>query len=243
MRVTGSQVIATVSATALLVVGFDYTTYAVTGSSLLLGRANHADAVTTLARQGEGPALSLKSAGQKSPSLRVSSSARVPRLNADLLDGMQASALAARAVSYRAGTRRDVVPGTGLWRVGVKPGSYQVSFKAFVIPDAVAQGSTIDVICGVADLNTIGPNTRVYTADSATYSNQFPTLMSGADTVRIRQGTQPGIVCVTSDNSAFTLFKPITASFTPVNHRTLKDAVPVPSQRGRANRIFGQWQH
>ena len=243
MRVTGSQVIATVSATALLVVGFDYTTYAVTGSSLLLGSTNRVDAVTTLARNGGGAALSLKSSGQKSPSLRVSSSARVPRLNADLLDGMQASALAARAVSYRAGARADVVSGAGLWRVGVKPGVYQVSFKAFVIPDAVAPGSTIDMICGVADLNTIGPNTRVYAADSATYSNQFPTLMSGADTVRIRQGTAPGIVCVTSDNSAFTLFKPITASFTPVNHRTLKDAVPVPTQRGRTNRIFAQVQH
>jgi hypothetical protein len=243
MRATRSQVIATVSAAALLVVGFDYTTYAVTGGSLLLGRANHADRLTTLARHGGGAALSLKSSGQKSPSLRVSSSARVPRLNADLLDGMQASALATRAVSYRAGARGDVISGTGLWRVGVKPGVYQVSFKAFLVPDAVAPGSTIDVICGVADLNTIGPRTRVYTADSATYSNQFPTLMSGADTVRIRTGSDPGLVCTTSDNSAFTLFKPVTASFTPVNHRTLKDAVAVPPERGRTKRLFGQWQH
>jgi hypothetical protein len=242
MRATRSQVIATLSAAALLVVGFDYTTYAVTGSSLMLGRTNHTDRLTTLARQGGGPALSLTSSGQSSPSLRVSSSARVPRLNADLLDGMQASALATRAVSYRAGARGDVVPGTGLWSVGVQPGSYQVSYKAFVIPDAVAPGTTVDVICGVADLNTIGPNTTVYAADSATYSNQFPTLMSGADTVRIRKGAVPGIVCVTSDSSAFTLFKPIKASFTPVNHRTLTDATPVPAQPGLGKRLFGGLQ-
>jgi hypothetical protein len=38
MRVTVSTAVATVSAAALLVVGFDYTTYAMTGDSLLLGR-------------------------------------------------------------------------------------------------------------------------------------------------------------------------------------------------------------
>jgi hypothetical protein len=67
MRLTRSSLVATVSAAALLVVGFDYTTYAVTGESLLLGRANHADHVTTLSRHGSGPALSLKSSGHKAP--------------------------------------------------------------------------------------------------------------------------------------------------------------------------------
>jgi hypothetical protein len=240
MRATRSQIVATMSAAALLVVGFDYTTYAVTGDSLLLGRTNHADSTTTLERSGGGPALSLKTSGQKSPSLRVSSPARVPRLNADLLDGRDAAALAARAVSYRAGVRGDVIAGAGFWSVDVEPGVYQVSFTAFLMPDAVTPGSTVDVICGVADLNTIGPNTTVYTADSATYSNQFPNLMSGADTVRIRKGAAPGIVCTTSTASNFTLFKPVKATFTAVNHRSLRTATPVPANRVRANRLFSQ---
>ena len=238
MRVTRAQVVATMSAAALLVVSFDYTTYAVTGNSLLLGQRNHANSVTTLARSGHGVALSLKTSGKGTPSLRVSSSARVSRLNADLLDGRHAAELATRAVSYRAGKRGDVVPGTGFWSVDVAPGAYQVSFKAFLIPDAVAPGETVDVICGVADLNTIGPNTRVYTADSATYSNQFPTLMSGADTVRVRKGAAPGIVCTTSDGSNFTLFKPVTASFTRVNHRKVKTATPVAASRVQPIRPF-----
>ena len=66
---------------------------------------------------GPGVALSLKSSGQGFPSLRVSSSARVRRLNADLLDGRSASALATHAVSYLAGKRGDVVNGAGFWRV------------------------------------------------------------------------------------------------------------------------------
>ena len=240
MRATRSQIVATMSAAALLVVGFDYATYAVTGDSLLLGRTNHADSTTTLERGGRGPALSLKTSGHKSPSLRVSSPARVPRLNADLLDGRNAAALATRAVSFRAGARGDVVAGAGFWSVDVTPGIYQVSFTAFVVPDAVTPGSTVDVICGVADLNTIGPNTTVYTANSAAYSNQFPTLMSGADTVRIRKGAAPGIVCTTSTSSNFTLFKPVKATFTAVTHRRVVTAMPVPTSRARANRLFSQ---
>jgi hypothetical protein len=239
MRATRSQVIATVSAAALLVVGFDYTTYAVTGNSLILGHSNRTSGVTTLHRLGGGVALSLKSSGRRSPSLRVTSPARVPRLNADLLDGRHASVLMTRAVGYRAGARGDVVPGAGFWRVGVKPGIYQVSFRAFLLPDQVTPGSTVDVICGVADLNTIGPDTTVYTADSATYSNQFPTLMSGADTVHIRVGAAPGIVCTTANNSDFTLFKPVRATFTPVNRLRHKTATPVPVGRSRSRNFFG----
>lgn len=240
MRVTLSTGIAAVSAAALLVLGLDYTTYAVTGDSLLLGRINHADSATTLVRHGSGVALSLKS-GHGSPSLRVSSSARVRRLNADLLDGKNASDLATRAVSYRAGKRGDVVNGAGFWRVNVAPGPYQVSFKAFVVPDSVTPGTSVDVICGVADLNTVGSNTHVYTADSATYSNGFPTLMSGADTVRISKTADPGIVCTTSTGTNFTLFKSITASFTRVNIRTVRTAKPVaPARQASSSRLFAQ---
>ncbi len=240
MRISLSTAVATVSAAALLVVGLDYTTYAVTGDSLLLGRTNHAGGTTTITRHGQGVVLSLESSGQKVPSLRVSSSARVRRLNADLLDGKNASDLQTRAVSFKAGHRGDVVPGAGFWHVDVAPGAYQVSFKAFVVPDAVAPGTSVDVICGVADLNTIGPNTTVYAADSATYSNGFPTLMSGADTVRIGKTADPGIVCTTSTNVDFTLFKAITASFTRVSARTVMTATPVPGPQRRPGRLFAQ---
>jgi len=182
--------------------------------------------------------LSLESSGHGFPSLRVSSSARVPRLNSDLLDGRSASDLTTHAVSYRAGKRGEVVNGAGFWRVHVAPGPYQVSFKAFVVPDAVAPGESVDVICGVADLSTIGPNTTVYTADSATYSNGFPTLMSGADTVRISKKADPGIVCTTSTNIDFTLFKAITASFTRVATRTVKTATSVAPPQARSSHLF-----
>ena len=43
---------ATMAAAALLVVGVDYATFAATGDSLILGRANSADRTTTLTRTG-----------------------------------------------------------------------------------------------------------------------------------------------------------------------------------------------
>ena len=77
---------ATLAAAALLVVGVDYATFAATGDSLILGRANSADRTTTLTTKGSGPALSLQSRPGR-PSLRVSSQAKVGSLNADRWTG------------------------------------------------------------------------------------------------------------------------------------------------------------
>lgn len=243
MRVSGTAVIATLSAAALLVVGVDYATFAATGDSLVLGRINHQQKTTVLTKHGTGPALRLTTRGNERPSLAVSSSARVRKLNADLLDGQSASALSSRAVTYKAGNSGDVLQGLSSWRQPVEPGIYQVSFKAFLNPDSPAPGNTVDVICGVADLNTIGPRTHVYTADSATFTGTgFPTLMSGAETVRIGDTTNPGIVCTTT-GGAFMLFKPITASWTPINHRTVKVAQPAtlaPAARRAFQRSLGR---
>ena len=205
MRPTISTGVAALSSVALLVLGLDYATHEATGDSLILGHANHAnqsDGAATIARHGEGAALTLTSAGNARSKARH------------------------RTVTFTAGARGDVEPGAAFWSLNLRPGVYAASFRAFVTPDTVPEGTTVDVICGVADLNTLGPNTRVYAADSATYSNRFPSLMSGAETVHVSRAANPGIVCTTSNNADFTLSKPITSSWARV-HRTLKTARPV----------------
>lgn len=210
----------TLTAAALLVVGVDFATFAATGDSLILGRINHEPRATTLERSGPGPALRLTSRGNKHPSLVVSSLARVRRLNADMVDGRSASTLSSNAVSFKAGSRGDVYPGQAMWELPVPPGIYQASFNALVIPNPQTPGSTVDVICGLIDLDTIGPRTRVYTADSAAFSGgSFPAVMSGAETVRVRASANPALVCVTSTADDFTPLKPLTATWTPINHR------------------------
>lgn len=64
------------------------TAYAATGGNFILGKRNYASSQTTLSNSS-GTALSLKSHPDR-PSLKVSNSQKVERLNADRLDGRSA---------------------------------------------------------------------------------------------------------------------------------------------------------
>lgn len=221
------------SAAVVLVMGVDYVTFAATGDSLILGRTNASQHATTLDVSGPGPALVLGSRGNTKPSLRVSSDAKVRRLNADRLDGLQASQLSTRAVTYQVGKRGDVLPGVGVWSIKTPPGLYQVTFKVLASPDS-SPGLVSGMICGVLDLDTLGPHTRVYTADSGNAldgGTGIPIAMSGADMVRIRSTANPGVYCGTNGPD-FMLFK-ASVSLTPINARRLKTARPVPAPFGK----------
>ena len=80
-------------ASALVLAGG--TAYATNGGSLLLGRSNTATATTAL-NNSAGTPLALASAPGLPP-LRVNSSAKVANLNADHLDGLDATAFASTA--------------------------------------------------------------------------------------------------------------------------------------------------
>lgn len=89
-----------------LVVGSG-TAVAATGGNLILGKSNTAGNVTTLANKN-GTALDLR-ARFGTPALKVNNSVRIPRLNADKLDGKEAAAFASAAA------RSGVLSGTGEW--------------------------------------------------------------------------------------------------------------------------------
>ncbi len=226
MRISLKGAVATVAAAAMIVIGVDYVTFAASGDSLILGRFNAAAKATTLTRHGPGPVLRLNSAGPNSPALAVDSDAKVRHLNADAVDGRHASSLVSHAVTFKAGARGDVFHGTAFWDLAVPPGVYQASFRALVTPAAGTASAPVDVICGIADLNTVGQSTHAYTADSASYNGQVPAIMSGAETIRIRSANRPGLACFTSTNTDFKLFKPLSASFTKINSRSVQTASP-----------------
>ena len=82
-----------VLATALVVfAGTALGSYAANGGPLLLGKGNKAAKTTKLKNAGKGPALSLKTKVGEPP-LMVSSSTKVAGLNADLVDGLEGTAL------------------------------------------------------------------------------------------------------------------------------------------------------
>jgi len=220
------SVVATLSAAVLIVIGIEFATFAATGDGFILGRANTSATATKLIKRAPGPALVLKSRGDGRPSLLVSSDARVRSLNADLLDGRHARTLASKAVTYRVGRRGDVVPGVGAWSVNPRPGRYHVTFSVVAAPDS-SPDQTGGMICGVVDLDTLGPRTRVYAADSGTVidgDTGIPIAMSGAEMVRIGRTANPGLYCG-SNSSAYTLLA-ASVSLTSISSRTVKTARP-----------------
>ena len=87
------RLLAVVGAAALLILGFDGVTFAVTGSSLILGRTNTSSSPTTISNTGAGAALSLLTHNTASPPFTTNARGRVPNLNADRVDGLTATEL------------------------------------------------------------------------------------------------------------------------------------------------------
>ena len=94
------RVLAVLLAALVLLAGANLAAYAAAGRPLLLGRYNAGAATTKVEVTGRGPALALISR-PNAPSLAVSSTKRVPRLNADRVDGLDGAALQSKAYRYR----------------------------------------------------------------------------------------------------------------------------------------------
>lgn len=92
------SVLSTLAVALMLVVGLDYVSYAATGQSLVLGKANKASTLTSLQRTTAGPALTIKVKPGSAP-FTVSNGTKVARLNADLLDGLDSSQLRSRVTN------------------------------------------------------------------------------------------------------------------------------------------------
>src|SRR4051794_119447 len=75
------------------------TAVAANGGNLILGKGNKARSTTTLTSTKSTP-LSLAAPAGKAP-LAVSNSVKVGKLNADLLDGLDSTALRSATVLYR----------------------------------------------------------------------------------------------------------------------------------------------
>jgi hypothetical protein len=73
-----------------LLFGMASMAFARDGQSFILGERNVAQSLSTLVRQGAGPALSLQV--DSGPPLAVNSSSKVSKLNADQVDGKNSSA-------------------------------------------------------------------------------------------------------------------------------------------------------
>lgn len=124
-------------AAGLLLAGANIGAYAANGHPLLLGAHNVERKTAGVHNLGPGPALSLRSRAH-TPSLAVSTRQKVPRLNADRVDGLEGGGLRTRSWTYRIGGDNDMGPTVVKSFPGLPVGYYLASYD--VIAHLYADG-------------------------------------------------------------------------------------------------------
>jgi hypothetical protein len=161
-----------------LVLGVTSMAFARDGESLLLGERNVAQSLSTLVDQGAGPALSLQ-VNSGAP-LKVNSSTRVAKLNADMVDGMHVSQLAPRGYAQVAANGSALEPGSkgviSVERNAQNVYCFQLSFepKAAVASPHVNNNATVGTVVG-SSVDSKCDGAGDFEAAAATYAaNENP---------------------------------------------------------------------
>jgi len=123
-------------AAGVLVGGANLAAYAANGHPLLLGRSNHESDATKVTNLHKGPALALRTSRTSAP-LQVNGTKVVKHLNADKIDGLDATALGVPAIRYK-----------------LKPGTTSVFLKVkqtgtFLVGADIAMDSTETATCAL----------------------------------------------------------------------------------------------
>jgi hypothetical protein len=202
-----------VAAAAVVALAANGISYATTGQGLVGGHWNKTDATTTIHDTSPGPALRLVSHGKDEPSLELSSSARVPHLNASMLQGHYASDLASHALVFTAGgSHEGTFSGETAFALDVPPGMYDVSFSAAVVPSNGTPAEPAEVLCGVIGSGGFAP----FALDDGQYvGTDVPVLLSADNAVRVPPGGAVLICEASSPTAQFAL--PTKASFVKLN--------------------------
>jgi hypothetical protein len=143
--------IATVGLAGLVLFAGSVGAYAANGGSLVLGHKNSATKTTTL-KNKKGTALSLKSKAGTAP-LKVSNNTLVTNLNADLVDGLDSTALQTKGYLYTL-TANQATPVSFAFP-GLPAGRYAVSYN---LGAALSTGTAFQ--CFFIDSTTITGDLR-----------------------------------------------------------------------------------
>lgn len=179
-----------VAAAAVLVGGANLAVHAANGGPLLLGKGNVASKSTKLKTTGNGPALKLKSKSG-TPSLAVSSPAKVAKLNADRVDDLEGAALATTPTIYKITDIATVHTGTLQYEVPVPAGSVLFSFAGAITPSSTG----VQSLCG---FSTTGPGNYTFGTDGAYFTGGYGgAFMSGTSVQTFTAPTSVRFFCNT----------------------------------------------
>jgi hypothetical protein len=215
MRSLITRVLAVVGVVALLAVSVDYVSYATTGKSLLLGKANSANKTTSIANTGTGPALTLTTKSSASAPFATNAKGKVANLNADRVDGLTATQVIAAAqqpvTEFRDSATTHASDAT--YVIGKLPrGTYLVSFSGIV---RLTQAGTL--ICQLFENGSIFTDYAAVAEPST--GGLFTVALAHAQVVTLTGTEDMRLGCSTATNDGWVsqaMFfggRPVTISF------------------------------
>lgn len=126
------KTIASAIVVALVVITcVDYVASAATGGKFILGQLNKANKQTTLKRTTGGSPLGLTTKSSSNAPLATNGRGRVANLNADLVDGLDSSALRTSSYSWTKSVAAPVANVTVDIPLG--PGTYVIGYDAYMV--------------------------------------------------------------------------------------------------------------
>lgn len=190
------SVLSTLAVGLMLVVGLDYVAYGATGRSLVIGKINTSSKVTTVKRTKPGPALALKVRPGSAP-LSVSSGTRVPRLNADKVDGLDAGAFLEEVSGFESSACISAAPvpttavkvsniGTFVSRPGVR--WTRIEYSTTLSAEVGGSSGVIFELRVDDDLTSVGQASYLTRDDELRYddiSGVFTGLAPGTHTISV----------------------------------------------------------
>jgi hypothetical protein len=200
----------------VLLTAVDFTAAAATGRGMVLGQWNQADHKTVLKNTKQGVALDLRT--KNGPVLKVNNSNRIKKLNADMVDGMNASQLqASRQNIFLWGTANhtggfsQVVPTQAA-------GSYLMSYSIQLVGAAGSVANPNTIACRVVVASVVGTQlvTKGIVGETTVTSVGTPPSLSGSGATVLAPGDQVRFGCsMTRDDQQWstTATQPIQVSF------------------------------
>lgn len=229
------SVLTTLAAAVVLVGGADLASYAVSGSPLVLGRANDTGGTTTVTNAGHGPALSLVT--RHAPPLSVTSGRMVRRLNAERVGGRTAAQLEPALLTYRLGKAGGSLTNDQHFVAVRSPGgTYRVSVTGLWQSDT--PGDTIQCVVLDPTVFSSGDLGLVYAlVDGLEGDDQTGDVLNQTQYVTLHRGRTLTVGCDTSgDVGAVTVAQPITFTFAKVT-QSVKHGRPTSVPRGALARL------
>jgi hypothetical protein len=213
LKTLGSAVLVTL----VLVMGVDYAASAATGHPFILGKVNKADKVTVVKRTTAGPALKVTTTSSGAAPFAINGRGKVANLNADRVDGLDASALRTRSYVWHSSfTDRTEVT----FLLPIPAGSYLVSYSSYFAGLGISS-----LECAVGESNPSSPER--FTARSAMNNGgtTFVPALTGAGLATKRAGGTVSVTCATNGHlfstAATSPFEIVATPTTTVSASTL----------------------